>query len=96
MKRQVLDRYRRNIRLPINLHKEESLQYFSRRKDIDMTGIAKTIAIQYKNKSDEEIVGKTEHQSSMRRVKKLEKKIENLTHYIAKMFRKYDNHIKEL
>ena len=43
MKKQVLTRYRRCIRVPLNSHKEENLQYFQKRKDIDLTQIMQSI-----------------------------------------------------
>lgn len=42
--------------MPLNRHKEENINDLSKRKDFDLSRIVNTIQIEYKHKSDDEII----------------------------------------
>lgn len=61
-----------------------------------MSPVVRNITSLFKGKSDDEIVEKKTGQADMRRVRKLEQRIEDLTKMVKIVLEKYDNTIQEL
>eukprot|EP00347_Sterkiella_histriomuscorum_P018178 403346494 len=99
MKKKITERYNKIVRKNVLEHKEETLEQIKRINKFEFSGHGLMVInpLDEEKELKKEMESKAgESQAAMRRVKKLEQKVERLGTAVYGLFQKYDNQINEL